>query len=125
MHGFLTLCLAVVSAQNRISVEKQSKACRPTLRTVLRLHGGENQGGYFLESPFSGLGAEEVLHEEIRLNNMEFHDDSEADSVAPYGRGYYYKCPCGDLFFITPDELESGERIARCPSCTLVVRIID
>lgn len=37
---------------------------------------------------------------------------------------YTYECPCGDLFQITPSDLSAGEDIARCPSCTLVVRVI-
>ncbi|CAN8075588.1 unnamed protein product [Agarophyton chilense] len=37
---------------------------------------------------------------------------------------YVYQCPCGDVFQITPAELRAGEEIARCPSCTLVVRVI-
>lgn len=37
---------------------------------------------------------------------------------------YVYQCPCGDLFQITPTELRAGDEIARCPSCTLVVRVV-
>ena len=32
--------------------------------------------------------------------------------------------PCGDKFFITLDDLLSGEDIARCPSCSLLLRVI-
>lgn len=39
-------------------------------------------------------------------------------------KAYTYQCPCGDLFQITVSDLKSGEDIARCPSCTLVVRVI-
>ncbi len=37
---------------------------------------------------------------------------------------YKYSCPCGDEFEITLDELKSGEQLAHCPSCTLIVRVI-
>lgn len=37
---------------------------------------------------------------------------------------YTYECPCGDLFQISPSDLRAGEDIARCPSCTLVVRVV-
>ncbi|PXF42919.1 Diphthamide biosynthesis protein 3 [Gracilariopsis chorda] len=37
---------------------------------------------------------------------------------------YVYQCPCGDVFQITPAELAAGDEIARCPSCTLVIRVI-
>ncbi len=35
-----------------------------------------------------------------------------------------YPCPCGDRFLITPEELEFGEEVATCPSCSLIVRVI-
>ncbi len=34
------------------------------------------------------------------------------------------RCPCGDLFQITPEELLDGEDIARCPSCSLYVVVV-
>lgn len=37
---------------------------------------------------------------------------------------FTYMCPCGDLFQITRAELASGEEIAHCPSCSLVVKVI-
>ena len=46
---------------------------------------------------------------------MEFDDDEET---------FYYPCPCGDKFRITVEELRSGEEVARCPSCTLIIRVI-
>ena len=35
-----------------------------------------------------------------------------------------YQCSCGDAFHISVKDLRSGEEIARCPSCTLVIRVI-
>ncbi|RGB39837.1 CSL zinc finger-domain-containing protein [Rhizophagus diaphanus] len=37
---------------------------------------------------------------------------------------YHYPCPCGDRFEITIADLMDGEDIARCPSCSLMVRVI-
>jgi DNA-directed RNA polymerase subunit RPC12/RpoP len=37
---------------------------------------------------------------------------------------FYYPCPCGDRFEITLEELQMGEEIARCPSCSLTIRVI-
>ncbi|KAF9984049.1 Diphthamide biosynthesis protein 3 [Mortierella antarctica] len=37
---------------------------------------------------------------------------------------YFYPCPCGDRFQITKEELQDGEDIARCPSCSLLIRVI-
>ena len=39
-------------------------------------------------------------------------------------RTYYYPCPCGDRFAITLEELEAGEEVATCPSCSLIVKVI-
>lgn len=37
---------------------------------------------------------------------------------------YTYPCPCGDFFVISKEEIENGEEVARCPSCSLVVRVL-
>ena len=37
---------------------------------------------------------------------------------------YYYKCPCGDLFEISLEELHDGEDVAPCPSCSLKIRVL-
>ena len=39
-------------------------------------------------------------------------------------QAFTYQCPCGDLFQITVDELAAGEELARCPSCSLYVKVI-
>lgn len=39
-------------------------------------------------------------------------------------RVYHYPCPCGDRFEITKLDLRDGEDIAKCPSCSLLVRVI-
>lgn len=57
---------------------------------------------------------------------MSFHDEVEIEDFEydPENETYYYPCPCGDQFEITKDDLESGEEVARCPSCSLIVRVI-
>lgn len=55
------------------------------------------------------------VYEEVEIEDMTF---DEAKST------FTYQCPCGDLFVITLEELEDGEDIAHCPSCTLKVRVI-
>ena len=37
---------------------------------------------------------------------------------------FTHQCPCGDLFQITLAELAAGEELARCPSCSLLVRVV-
>jgi diphthamide biosynthesis protein 3 len=37
---------------------------------------------------------------------------------------FFYPCPCGDRFQVTLEELMMGEEIARCPSCSLMIKVI-
>ncbi|KAI7840052.1 hypothetical protein COHA_006183 [Chlorella ohadii] len=56
-----------------------------------------------------------TLHDEIEIEDMDWSEELQA---------FTYQCPCGDLFQITLDELAAGEEIAKCPSCSLYVRVI-
>ncbi|KAI9306382.1 CSL zinc finger-domain-containing protein, partial [Cunninghamella echinulata] len=51
----------------------------------------------------------------IEIEDMEFDEDEQV---------YTYPCPCGDKFEIFLDDLKDGEDIARCPSCSLIIRVI-
>lgn len=55
------------------------------------------------------------FYDEIELVDFDFDLDINT---------YYYPCPCGDRFQITVEEIEDGEEIARCPSCSLMLRVI-
>ena len=37
---------------------------------------------------------------------------------------YHYPCPCGDRFEISIYDLQDGEDIAVCPSCSLMIKVI-
>ncbi|KRY32624.1 Pyruvate dehydrogenase E1 component subunit beta, mitochondrial [Trichinella spiralis] len=56
-----------------------------------------------------------VYHDEVEIEDFEY------DSVAEV---YYYPCPCGDRFEISKLELQCGEDVARCPSCSLIIKVI-
>ena len=56
-----------------------------------------------------------VFHDEIEIEDMEYDGSS---------RTYTYPCPCGDQFMVSEQELVNGEDIARCPSCSLYIRVI-
>ena len=56
-----------------------------------------------------------VYHDEIEIEDMEFDEQDEK---------FYYPCPCGDKFELALDDLENGEDIATCPSCSLIIRVI-
>lgn len=58
---------------------------------------------------------EEIVYEECPLDEMEY--DSSGDM-------FVFLCPCGDLFQITSKELREGNRIARCPSCSLQLKVL-
>ncbi|KAG1171520.1 hypothetical protein G6F70_002259 [Rhizopus microsporus] len=52
---------------------------------------------------------------DIEIEDMDFNEDEGI---------YTYPCPCGDKFEISVDDLRDGEDIARCPSCSLIIRVI-
>lgn len=56
-----------------------------------------------------------VYHDEVEIEDMDFDEDTEM---------YYYPCPCGDKFQISKEDLENGEEVATCPSCSLIIRVI-
>ena len=55
------------------------------------------------------------FYDEVEIEDMDFDEDEKI---------YFYPCPCGDRFRITLEDLEDGENIAKCPSCTLYIRVI-
>ena len=56
-----------------------------------------------------------MVYEEVDLDDMDYNEETGM---------YTYACPCGDVFQISEDELEEGEDIAHCPSCSLVIRVL-
>uniref|UniRef100_A0A915E3J7 Diphthamide biosynthesis protein 3 n=1 Tax=Ditylenchus dipsaci TaxID=166011 RepID=A0A915E3J7_9BILA len=56
-----------------------------------------------------------VFHDEVEIEDFEFDEETSI---------YHYPCPCGDRFEITKEMLESGEDVATCPSCSLIIRVI-
>ncbi|XP_068530413.1 diphthamide biosynthesis protein 3 [Anas acuta] len=56
-----------------------------------------------------------VFHDEVEIEDFEY--DAESGT-------YSYPCPCGDRFLITREDLENGEEVATCPSCSLILRVI-
>ncbi|XP_076040221.1 diphthamide biosynthesis protein 3-like isoform X2 [Oratosquilla oratoria] len=56
-----------------------------------------------------------VYHDEIEIEDFDYDEETET---------YHYPCPCGDRFEISKEELASGEEVATCPSCSLIVRVI-
>ncbi|OAL50270.1 zf-CSL-domain-containing protein [Pyrenochaeta sp. DS3sAY3a] len=62
------------------------------------------------------MADEEVnLYDEIEIEDC-FYDETL--------QIYHHPCPCGDRFEISIFDMREGEDIARCPSCSLMVRII-
>jgi len=74
--------------------------------------------GELLNGGFKRGGAEngaDGVYDEVELEDMEWDEDMEE---------YWYPCPCGDSFRIAKEEMLDGEDIARCPSCSLLLRVI-
>ncbi|KAM8872119.1 diphthamide biosynthesis protein 3 [Neosynchiropus ocellatus] len=56
-----------------------------------------------------------VFHDEVEIEDFEYDEDTET---------YYFPCPCGDRFAVTKQDLEDGEDVATCPSCSLIIKVI-
>jgi diphthamide biosynthesis protein 3 len=70
-------------------------------------------GGY--KRPGAANDPTTGYYEEVELEDMEWDPEREE---------YTYPCPCGDKFVIAKEELLDGEDIARCASCSLLLKVI-
>lgn len=55
------------------------------------------------------------IYDEVEIEDLDFDPET--------GK-FFYPCPCGDKFVITLDQIKEGEDIAKCPSCSLTIRVI-
>lgn len=55
------------------------------------------------------------VYDEVEIEDLDFDADNQT---------FYYPCPCGDKFQITLDQIGTGETIAKCPSCSLTIRVV-
>lgn len=58
---------------------------------------------------------DDEYYEVLDIDSFKYNEETEE---------YTYPCPCGDFFMISKEEIENGEEVARCPSCSLVVRVL-
>lgn len=56
-----------------------------------------------------------AIYDEVEIEDMTFDEALQT---------YHYPCPCGDKFEISLLDLQDGEDIAVCPSCSLMIRVI-
>ncbi|XP_028325983.1 diphthamide biosynthesis protein 3 [Gouania willdenowi] len=56
-----------------------------------------------------------VFHDQVEIEDFEFDEETQC---------FYFPCPCGDRFTISKEDLENGEEVATCPSCSLIVKVI-
>ena len=75
--------------------------------------GALNEAPVFEQEPTSDHV--NAVYEEVELADMEWDDEEDA---------YTYPCPCGDKFIMPMEDLEAGEDIALCPSCSLRIRVL-
>lgn len=55
------------------------------------------------------------IYDEVEIEDMTWNAEN---------RTFYYPCPCGDKFYISLEDLMNGEDVAKCPSCSLRIRVI-
>ncbi|KAJ2160430.1 Diphthamide biosynthesis protein 3 [Coemansia sp. RSA 552] len=60
-------------------------------------------------------GGAHNYYDEVEIEDMEYDEDEGM---------YTYPCPCGDQFQITIEDLQDGEEIAQCPSCSLLLKVV-
>ncbi|KAI5172589.1 diphthamide biosynthesis protein 3 [Pancytospora epiphaga] len=53
-------------------------------------------------------------YDEVDILDFTYHSSSAQ---------FTYPCPCGDLFIISLVDMQNGETVARCPSCSLIVLV--
>ena len=60
------------------------------------------------------------------VSNMSFYDEIEIEDMTyhPETNLFTYPCPCGDQFEILLQDLQDGEEVAVCPSCSLQIKVI-
>lgn len=62
----------------------------------------------------------------IKMPRLNFYDEIELEDLS-YDEErdlFHYPCPCGDRFEITRQQLKDAEDVAKCPSCSLIIRVI-
>lgn len=95
-----------------LSMIPPQEVCPRTIRTIVAL------SFYYVlirvYSLYMGVWMD-VVYDEIEIEDMEWDDTLKA---------YTYPCPCGDKFRITKSDLLNYDDIARCPSCSLLIRVI-
>lgn len=84
---------------------------------------------HYISSKFSARRIRSSSHASraCRYQSMEtIYDEIEIEDFTfdPTTQLLQYPCPCGDKFAIALDDLNDGEDIAVCPSCSLMVRVI-
>lgn len=59
-------------------------------------------------------------------DKMSYYDQIEIEDMTfdPITQLFTYPCPCGDRFQIFIDDLNDGEDVAVCPSCSLMIQVI-
>ncbi|KXX79938.1 Diphthamide biosynthesis protein 3 [Madurella mycetomatis] len=55
------------------------------------------------------------IYDEIEIEDMTFDETLQI---------YHYPCPCGDRFEIALCDLQDGQDIGVCPSCSLMIKVI-
>ncbi|CCH46589.1 Diphthamide biosynthesis protein 3 [Wickerhamomyces ciferrii] len=57
---------------------------------------------------------------------MSYYDQIEIEDMTfdPTTQLFTYPCPCGDKFQVFIDDLQDGEDVAVCPSCSLMIQVI-
>ena len=61
------------------------------------------------------MSVEAQVYDEVEIEDMDFDG---------FIRTFFYPCPCGDKFQISLEDIGRGYSIAKCPSCSLTIRVV-
>uniref|UniRef100_A0A5F5PR70 Diphthamide biosynthesis protein 3 n=1 Tax=Equus caballus TaxID=9796 RepID=A0A5F5PR70_HORSE len=123
LHGdrYPVTHLASKSGATSLSVRRKRSFLRRCVVTTPAWAGARNVGptgaavGRQSHRRLRAPGTMAVFHDEVEIEDFQYDEDSET---------YFYPCPCGDNFCITKEDLENGEDVATCPSCSLIIKVI-
>ncbi|KAJ2783361.1 Diphthamide biosynthesis protein 3 [Coemansia javaensis] len=110
--GAVTTTAAAAAAQNPRATDG-APLTAPAAAVTVAAASNNNSGA--VPQRQAAAESDAGFYDSIEIEDMDYDEDSET---------YYYPCPCGDRFQITREMLCNQEDVARCPSCSLVIRII-
>eukprot|EP01016_Furgasonia_blochmanni_P012758 TRINITY_DN1638_c0_g1_i2.p1 TRINITY_DN1638_c0_g1~~TRINITY_DN1638_c0_g1_i2.p1 ORF type:complete len:172 (+),score=40.86 TRINITY_DN1638_c0_g1_i2:61-516(+) len=95
--------------------DRKTSVNLPIIKRRERSHSLKREKPFIFSKGFQKEQQQMSVYDEVEIEDLDFNAENQT---------FYYPCPCGDKFQITLDEIKNGEDIAKCPSCSLTIKII-